>query len=79
MIRILCFAEIGEKLGNSISITAVENMTVSALRRELGRQYPECRELIETCMIAVNQEYAREETIIGTKDEVALIPPISGG
>ncbi|MGA9174344.1 MAG: MoaD/ThiS family protein [Thermoactinomyces sp.] len=79
MIRILCFAEIGERLGKSINITAGENLSISSLRQLLCDQYPECKELIETCLIAVNQEYANEDTVVGAKDEVALIPPISGG
>ena len=30
-------------------------------------------------MIAVNNEYADEQIIINEKDDVAIIPPVSGG
>jgi molybdopterin converting factor subunit 1 len=31
------------------------------------------------CVVAINREYARVEAPIGPDDEVALIPPVSGG
>jgi molybdopterin converting factor small subunit len=30
-------------------------------------------------MLAVNQEYATPETVLKAGDEVAIIPPVSGG
>jgi molybdopterin converting factor subunit 1 len=31
------------------------------------------------CVVAINREYARADAPIGAEDEVALIPPVSGG
>ncbi len=33
----------------------------------------------EALAIAVNQEYARRERVLAEGDEVALLPPVSGG
>ena len=30
-------------------------------------------------MIAVNEEYGDDETVINEGDDIALIPPVSGG
>jgi MoaE-MoaD fusion protein len=32
-----------------------------------------------SCVVAVNREYVGEDVVIGPGDEVALIPPVSGG
>ncbi|MFQ5448658.1 MAG: molybdopterin converting factor subunit 1 [Saprospiraceae bacterium] len=51
---------------------------VSDLRAQLARQYPVLKEL-SALRIAVNSEYAAENVALNEGDEVALIPPVSGG
>lgn len=51
---------------------------VQALRAWLYRQYPALQAL-KTMMIAVNREYAGDEVQISQGDEIAVIPPVSGG
>jgi len=53
--------------------------TVGDLRRELGRQFAALAPLAERSLVAVNAEYAGEESRLAAEDEVALIPPVSGG
>ncbi|MBH8599615.1 MULTISPECIES: MoaD/ThiS family protein [unclassified Thermoactinomyces] len=76
---ILCFANIGEKLGRWVEVPTDESLSVSELRQLLVERYPEYSYLIRTCMIAVNREYAGENTQVQAEDEVALIPFVSGG
>jgi molybdopterin converting factor subunit 1 len=52
--------------------------TVSRLKIVLEKKYPALKKL-GSYMIAVNNEYAAEQTIIDAKDEIAVIPPVSGG
>jgi len=52
--------------------------TVANLRAELEKNYPRLSELA-SYMVAVNNEYATADLIIETKDEIAIIPPVSGG
>lgn len=52
--------------------------TVGELRRFLGNQYPELNDL-SSLAIAVNNDYAADEKEINSYDEIALIPPVSGG
>jgi molybdopterin converting factor subunit 1 len=52
--------------------------TVSNLKIVLEKKYPALKKL-GSYMVAVNNEYAQERTIIDAKDEIAVIPPVSGG
>ncbi len=52
--------------------------TVGDLKRLLMEQYPALREL-SSLALAVNQSYARDNDPVNESDEIALIPPVSGG
>ena len=41
--------------------------------------FPRMRESMASLAVAVNQEYAGQETALKADDEVALLPPVSGG
>ena len=52
--------------------------TVSALKTELWVQYPDLKGL-KSLFIAVNNKYEEEGVKLNENDEIALIPPVSGG
>ena len=52
--------------------------TVASLKRYLRETYPGL-DAVSTLAVAVNKDYAAEETVIEPMDEIALIPPVSGG
>jgi molybdopterin converting factor subunit 1 len=52
--------------------------TVGDLKQFLLKTYPQFGNL-SSLMIAVNEEYGLESTPISEKDDIALIPPVSGG
>jgi molybdopterin converting factor subunit 1 len=52
--------------------------TVAHLRQALGKNYPSLMRLT-SLLIAVNQQYAKDTTPLHERDEIALIPPVSGG
>lgn len=79
MIRILAFGIAKEITGSAtMSMGVNENITVEALKERLKEAYPELRRL-SAFMIAVNGEYAVPGTILTATDEIAIIPPVSGG
>jgi molybdopterin synthase catalytic subunit len=45
----------------------------------LGRRFPALGPLAERALVAVNLEYVGTEFRLSADDEVALIPPVSGG
>jgi molybdopterin converting factor subunit 1 len=81
MIRILLFAGLAEAAKTSeISLDLLaEQVSVQWVRTKLSEKYPQMKDLLEKSMAAVNQEYAENDTLIATTDEVAFIPPVSGG
>ena len=62
--------------GREIEIDLVSN--VGELRELLLNNYPKLKEL-NSFMIAVNQTYANNEKSVTPTDEIAIIPPVSGG
>lgn len=51
---------------------------VKELKDFLGKSYPELNKL-SSLAVAVNNYYAKDEQEINSYDEIALIPPVSGG
>ena len=52
--------------------------TVGDLRAELSGKYPQLLG-IRSLFIAVNNQYAEDQREIMEHDEIAIIPPVSGG
>ena len=61
----------------SLHSSVAPGTTAQGLRELLGEQHPAL--LRVPVAFAVNQDYARAETVLSDGDEVAFIPPISGG
>lgn len=64
--------------GPSIEIGLQDGFTVAGLRQQLESLYPEMKKL-HAYMVAVNDKYAEDELLIHSEDEIAIIPPVSGG
>jgi molybdopterin synthase sulfur carrier subunit len=65
-------------VGARETIVELEGDTVASLRGALKHRYPSLVD-IKSLMIAVNSAYAEDSQSIGESDEIALIPPVSGG
>lgn len=52
--------------------------TVKDLTAFLNERYPEFQKL-NSMAVAVNSTYAEMETLLNREDEIAIIPPVSGG
>jgi molybdopterin synthase catalytic subunit len=53
--------------------------SAAALLRECAGRYPRFREIEASLVVAVNQEFGTPSTVLSEGDEVALLPPVSGG
>ena len=49
------------------------------MSKEVLRRYPAITSNESGLVVAVNQEYQDREHVLSSGDEVALIPPVSGG
>lgn len=65
-------------LGGREHIVEAEAQTVAALKADLMRRYPDLMNL-RSLLVAVNGVYADADHKIHESDEIALIPPVSGG
>jgi len=53
--------------------------TVATVWRALASEFPAMAPYEASVSSAVNSEYARRETPVADGDEVAFLPPVSGG
>ncbi len=78
-ILILAFGVAKDIFGSSaFDLELSSGSTVGSLRNLLENEYPRLKQL-SSFMIAVNNEYASPNEVLDQKDEIAIIPPVSGG
>jgi len=77
MIEVLFFAELRDQAGTNQVKIQVSDISVKQLKDEYLTEFDLLT--INNAMIAVNEEYAEEDTILKDGDVVAFIPPVSGG
>jgi molybdopterin converting factor subunit 1 len=79
-IRVKLFAAMCDLTGDDTAeVELPDGATVGDLRRELGKQLPLARSLLQRSGVAVNHDLAENDRVIAASDEVAVIPPVSGG
>jgi molybdopterin converting factor subunit 1 len=76
--KIKSFGIAREILGGKEVWLEVSGNTVASLRQHLSQNYPKLDDL-RSLFIAVNQKYADDRSELKESDEIALIPPVSGG
>ncbi|POY36467.1 molybdopterin converting factor subunit 1 [Solitalea longa] len=76
--HILLFGATKDIIGSSIYSINDSFKTVGELREHLYKQFPSLEKL-NSLMIAVNMNYAEDLLELKAGDEIALIPPVSGG
>ncbi len=79
-VNVHLFAGLHDLLGRrNVSLELAEGATVAELREQLAREYPVVTPFMSTLVAAVDEEYVTPEHPLRDGDEVALIPPVSGG
>jgi CTP:molybdopterin cytidylyltransferase MocA/molybdopterin converting factor small subunit len=74
------FAVAKERAGRAeIEVSLTFPATVADLRRAIARQHPELAGIAPRVLIAVDSEYADDDSLIPAGSKLALIPPVSGG
>jgi len=78
-IKVLAFGIAKEIFGSpAIHLEMANDATVYNLQYLLEQKYPRLEQL-KSYMLAVNNEYALPGDTIHERDEIAIIPPVSGG
>jgi molybdopterin converting factor subunit 1 len=58
---------------------AAPGATIGAVWRALAQEYPELAQYERAISSAVNADYAKMDQVLSDGDEVAFLPPVSGG
>lgn len=78
-ITIRLFASLREEVGEeTVEVELGNPATVDALLSAFSAAYPQARS-VSQAIVAVNQEVASREARVEAADEVAFLPPVSGG
>jgi molybdopterin converting factor subunit 1 len=78
-VSVLAFGIAKDIFGSSsVDVELPKQKTTGGLKQILEERYPRLKHLT-SYMVAVNNEYASDEGILTERDEIAIIPPVSGG
>jgi MoaE-MoaD fusion protein len=79
-VRVLFFGMLKDMVGKPAEVIDLpEGASVSDVLRQYESQIPRLRAALPSLALAVNQQYAGSDTKLKADDEVALLPPVSGG
>jgi MoaE-MoaD fusion protein len=79
-VRVLFFGRLKDIVGRAEEQAEVsEGARVEDLFERYGRSYPELAKFRPSVVASVNQEYAEWRAPLASGDEVAFLPPVSGG
>ena len=77
---VLLFAQPSELIGQSqLTVELKPPCTVASLRSTLRTECPALEATLDLSRFAVGGEFVADDHVITPVDEVALVPPVSGG
>jgi molybdopterin synthase catalytic subunit len=79
-VRVLFFGllkDLAERASDSVELP--ETATLADLLRHYEARIPKIKDMLSSVAVSINQEYARPSDRLHADDEVALLPPVSGG
>jgi molybdopterin converting factor subunit 1 len=79
-VAVKLFAAVRDIVEQSEVVLELEDhATVKMLRTKLAEQYPPLQPLLSQTLFAVNAQYVPDSTPLEEDNDIALIPPVSGG
>lgn len=78
-LRVLFFGILRDRFGAEERLEQFPGSTVADLLDYYRAVAPELAALWGSVAVAVNQQYAQTRQALAVDDEVALLPPVSGG
>jgi len=79
-VRVRFFAALREVVGRDAMEREVpQGTTVGRLLDDLVSEYPRLSPFANVIQVAVNQEFTGRQQRVQSEDEVAFLPPVSGG
>jgi molybdopterin converting factor subunit 1 len=79
-VRLRFFAALREITGcEEMEKEVAEGITAGRLLEELATEYPKLGSYTDVVQVAINQEFVERQSPVKSEDEVAFLPPVSGG
>jgi molybdopterin synthase catalytic subunit len=78
-LRVLCFGRLRDLIAPELVIELAAPATIGDLWQTLRQSYPALAPYEGSVAIAVNQAFSSSSTTLAEGDEIALLPPVSGG
>ncbi|MBC7900367.1 MAG: molybdopterin converting factor subunit 1 [Saprospiraceae bacterium] len=79
-VKVLFFGAAREAAGTEeVDIFTTFPATVQTVKDAVFSRYEKVSLFARSLMISVNREYAADETAVNDLDEIAFLPPVSGG
>jgi molybdopterin converting factor subunit 1 len=79
-VTVRLFAGMRESAGVAeLALELPEDATVADAKGPLLEKFPNLRDHLARCAYAVNRNYVKPDAPLNHGDELALIPPVSGG
>jgi molybdopterin synthase sulfur carrier subunit len=80
VVEVLLFGAAADRAGTRrVELEIEEGSTLAEVWPLLAEMYPDLSSMRDTLAFAVNGEYARMDGRVDPGDEVAVLPPVSGG
>jgi molybdopterin synthase catalytic subunit len=73
------FGALGELAVRADDFDLDEGATASAIADAVAERFPAATELLAKSRVAVNHEVVERSHVVGPDDEIAILPPVSGG
>lgn len=79
-VTVKLFAFLADQLGDAIQVDVDNPVKVADLFDQVAQRAPALKETLANSRLAVNQEFVNSpELSLHSDDEIAIIPPVSGG
>jgi molybdopterin synthase catalytic subunit len=78
-VRVLMFGALAEAAAKRDAFDLPTDATAGEVVAAVGERYPVAVAILERCAVAVNHEVVGSSHRVGGSDEIALLPPMSGG
>jgi len=78
-VKVLAFAGLKSELGAELQVELPEGAAVETLLRKLAEEHPALKGQLEVTAVAVGDRLVEKSHKLREGEEVALLPPVSGG
>lgn len=78
--KVKLFSILAEKIGPTIDLNLPDQFKGQDVLNQIKELHPDYENVLDQSLVAVNEEYTNDQDIkLESVDEIAIIPPVSGG